>query len=284
MGQLGVIARNGWYCLEKEVSRWPALAGYRGLQLPEVQEYFNHTLHAQSIDWGGDEEAMLVNFGLDPGIQIVYEGADDGPVLLKQSLLQGKSVLLYMWTPSALLKQFNLSRISLPEYKNKQLYLDGKSDYPLDVINKAASSSLPSLAPKVYDLYSRFVLDNEIQMNMLADLDDRQSNVRQIACDWMLDPKNNATWRAWIPEEPFTCPAGAIVRTLDGEKQCQNCTAGYFSPGNIVTACTACAAGTHADLLQWPCQPQLEVAGALWPSRSAVRHVEPAQRMGASSA
>ena len=129
VGQLGVIARNGWYCLETEVSRWPALAGWRGLQLPEVQEHFEHTLHAQDEAWGGDEEGMLENFGLDPGIKIVYEGADEGPVLLKERMQQGKPTLFYFWTPSALLKQFNLSRVSLPEY-NKAGFLAGLSDSP----------------------------------------------------------------------------------------------------------------------------------------------------------
>jgi hypothetical protein len=242
VGQLGVIARNGWYCLETEVSRWPALAGWRGLQLPEVQEHFEHTLHAQDEAWGGDEEGMLENFGLDPGIKIVYEGADEGPVLLKERMQQGKPTLFYFWTPSALLKQFNLSRVSLPEY-NKAGFLAGLSDYPMDVITKVASWNLNKIAAKVLSLYSRFILDNDAQMEMLADLDNQKSNVRQIACGWML--RNNATWTSWIPEDEFVCPPGeVIVEELGGrEKNCTGCPKGTRSPGGTTTACIACAPG-----------------------------------------
>ena len=51
MGNLGLIGRNGWYCLESEVERWPALAGWRGLKDPAVQEHFDNTARACSRAW-----------------------------------------------------------------------------------------------------------------------------------------------------------------------------------------------------------------------------------------
>ena len=33
-GRLGVLGRNGWYCLESDHERWTALAGWRGLKDP----------------------------------------------------------------------------------------------------------------------------------------------------------------------------------------------------------------------------------------------------------
>jgi hypothetical protein len=222
-----------------------------------VQEHFEHTLHAQVEAWGGDEEKMLENFGLDPGIKIVYEGADEGPVLLKERMQQGKPTLFYFWTPSALLKQFDLSRVSLPEY-SKARFLAGSSDYPMDVLMKVASWNLNKIAANVRSLYSRFTLDNDAQMEMLADLDNQKSNVRQIACGWML--RNNDTWTSWIPEDEFVCPPGeVIVEELGGrEKLCEKCEPGYFSEGGTVTACEACAPGMAcACAVLIPCRASL---------------------------
>ena len=33
-----------WYCLESEVERYPALAGWRGLKDPLVRAHFNNTV------------------------------------------------------------------------------------------------------------------------------------------------------------------------------------------------------------------------------------------------
>ena len=57
-GVLGVIGQNGWYTLEKELERWPALAGWRGLRDPEVKQHFNKTIYAFEPDWGGKEEDL----------------------------------------------------------------------------------------------------------------------------------------------------------------------------------------------------------------------------------
>jgi ABC-type proline/glycine betaine transport system substrate-binding protein len=221
--------------------------------LPEVQEHFEHTLHAQEKMWGGDEEGMLENFGPDPGIKIkiVYEGADEGPVLLKERMKRpGHATLFYMWNPSALLKQFNLSRVSLPEY-NKAGFLAGLSDYPLDVIDKVTSWTFSSYAPEVDDLFSRFTLDNDAQTEMLADLDNQKSNVRQIACGWML--RNNATWTSWFPKDEFKCDVGTFIILMGREKLCGSCEPGYFSQpeGGTVTACQACAPGMVSFALCW---------------------------------
>ena len=73
MGALGPLGRNGLYCRNIDVDRFPALAGWRGLNDSAVREYFNSTLHAFVREWRPLEELMRT-FG--PGYKVLYLGGE----------------------------------------------------------------------------------------------------------------------------------------------------------------------------------------------------------------
>ncbi len=98
----------------------------------------------------------------------------------------------------------NLNRIQLPMYK-PQLFDQGLSDYPSEVLEKVGSKRLADVAPKVYQIYQRFNLGNSAQEAMMGRVEAEAISAHTAACDWLKDSENTETWKMWLPTEEFTC-------------------------------------------------------------------------------
>ncbi len=98
-GPLGALGRNGWYCLESLVERWPDLAGWRGLLNPEVRAHFNRTFYAfgsaDNPDGWGPNAALLENLGI--GYQVVYINPDEAETVIADRLAKNLPVLFFLW-------------------------------------------------------------------------------------------------------------------------------------------------------------------------------------------
>ncbi len=155
------LGRNGWYCLESDVAKWPELAGWRGLLDPAIQSYFMNRFWAFGVtgddcDSGwGPQIALMANLGINFEIVCMGEKAED---TIAARLAAGTPSLFYLWEPHPLQKRYSLNRIQLPTF-NKARYDEGKTDFPTDILSKAASAILPKLAPKVWQMFQRFVID-----------------------------------------------------------------------------------------------------------------------------
>jgi hypothetical protein len=57
------------YCRDVDVDRFPALAGWRGLNDSAVREYFNNTVHAFVQEWGPLEELMQTTVKKPPVVE-----------------------------------------------------------------------------------------------------------------------------------------------------------------------------------------------------------------------
>jgi len=130
----------GWYVVERDVERWPALAGYRGLRDSDVHRHFNGTLYsfgAYGVDsdtWGPQQE-ILNGLGLE--YRVVWMGSsEESDTFIKSRLNAGLPMLFYLWDPHPLIDQYKLSRIQLPRFEGLGPYLQGKTDFPIDVLEK----------------------------------------------------------------------------------------------------------------------------------------------------
>ena len=155
------LRRNGWYCLESDVARSPELAGYRGLLDPEVRIYFNNTFWSYGepgedcySGWGPNGELMK-NLGIDFELNCMGPAAE---TIIAERLAAGVSSVFYLWEPHPLHKRYVLNRIQLPTYAQAK-FDQGLSDYPTDILTKTASAMLPKLAPKVWQMLQRFMID-----------------------------------------------------------------------------------------------------------------------------
>ena len=241
-----LLLRNGWYCSEHELNMWWDLAGWRGLQTPAVREHFSNTFYSfggpDDTDWGPNADLMK-NLNLNYTLNFMGENAD---AILADRLRSVLPTLLYLWSPHPLLAMYQLNRISLPTYKNQALFDQGITDFPTDTLEKVASKTLAELAPRVYQMYSRFGLENSDQVDML-DNAERLGSTMQAACAWLTSPEHVDTWRGWIPEEEFTCNTGQYM--IDGAvPRCEDCPKGTKGAGGKVTTCTSCAPGAAMRL------------------------------------
>jgi hypothetical protein len=242
--------RNGWYCSENEVEKWWDLAGWRGLQQRSVFEHFGGIFYAfgerNDPTWGPNEK-MIKNLNLNYSVTFM---GDEAETVLYTRLSSNLSTLFYLWTPHPFLAKFQLNRIALPAFKNAALFSGGKTDFPTDTLEKVASKTLNELAPQVYQMYSRFSLENSDQVEML-DETDKLGSTMMAACAWLTSPDHEEFWKeAWIPKEEFLCPAGQYM--IDGVR-CEPCPQGQQAAGGKVTSCKSCSPGMRgARKLQPP--------------------------------
>ena len=234
--------------MESQVEKTPAVAGWRGLKDPEVEHAFNMTWYGLTPDWGPNE-ALFKNLGL--GYRIIWGGDEAAATTLYKSMLNGgQSVVFYLWSPHAMLAQYRLSRIQLPEYSSHGFH-EGKTDYPPDVLDKVASKTLAKLAPQVYQLYSRFNVEATDQQEIMSTVATSNLTMMQAVCKWLESPINKGKLRSWIPEEQFTCKAGQYTSSDNHfhQKRCEPCRAGSYSSSGVTTECTICSAGPVAPSL-----------------------------------
>jgi hypothetical protein len=237
-GPVGILGRVGWFCIEADVEHWNALAGWRGLRDPDVLRHFNGTILAFERDWG-DVERSLSNLGLR--YAVAYLGADAAADAIRARLDTGLAALFYLWSPHPFHSRYRLNRIQLPEY-TPELFEQGLSDYPTDVVEKVASKQLAEFAPAVAEMYARFQIGNSAQESMLARMDAEELSAMQAVCAWMRQEENAALWQAWVPAEKHTCEAGHYA--VDATS-CAPCMPGSSSIGGTATACLECSAGAR---------------------------------------
>ena len=240
-GPLGVLGRNGWFCLEADVDRWNALAGFRGLRDPQVWLHFNGTFLAFEAGWGPDQE-LIEN--LDLRYDVAYLGADVAPDAIQARLEAGLPTFFYLWSPHPFNSQYSLNRIQLPAYTPK-LFDQGLSDYPTDVLEKVASKQLAEFAPAVAELLSRFAIGNAAQESMLAMIGEGEVGLSTMhaVCSWIR--KESVVWQAWLPSEKGSCDIGNYVVN---ETSCAPCSPGSTSVGGPTTTCKRCPAGARPRL------------------------------------
>ena len=234
--------------LERDVAVWPALAGWRGLLDPAVRSHYNGTLFCfgtagvDSVLWG-PQDALMRSLRL--GYDIVWMGsAEDSEATLKARLDSGLPTLFFLWSPHQFLSQYALSRIQLPTYSAER-YAAYSSDFPFELLEKAAFKNLAQMAPRVYDLYCRFRLDNAVQEILLQAVSIGGQSIMQAACGWLRNPSNSAQWATWIPLQQ--CEIGEY---LDASNEtCLSCPSGSGSMGGRIATCTACAAGECRHVL-----------------------------------
>ena len=229
------------------MEKWWELAGWRGLKTRAVRDNFDGTFHAfgsgkQGDGWGAQAEIMH-NLNLSYAIDWMGDRAES---VLRERLSKGLSTFFYLWDPHSFLSMYPLNRITLPTYKNKAMFSQNMTDFPPDILEKVASRHLAKLAPKVFQMYSRFSLENNDQVEML-DNTEKLGSTMLAACAWLQNPGHTSAWQnGWLPAEEFTCPAGRYLSDAVGGEHCYPCPQGSHGTGGRSTTCSSCAPGVCA--------------------------------------
>jgi hypothetical protein len=149
---------------------------------------------------------------------------------------------------------YDLSRIALPTY-SPTLFAEGRTDFPSEMLHKAASASLAKLAPAVSEMYQRFMISTFDQEMIMAKMVTDGLSAMQAACAWIRNEQNMLMISRWRPMQATKCTAGHLIRS-DATTKCEPCPAGQISSGGSVLECNECAAGTcdwPSLATAWPC-------------------------------
>jgi glycine betaine/proline transport system substrate-binding protein len=205
IGELGAVGKIGWFVPQYVIDEHPELATWEGFQDPENAALFaTAETGDQGRFLGTDpsysqyDEAIISN--LDLPFEVVFSGSEAATVAeLDARVAAGEPIVMYWWTPTAAVAQYDLVNVPLPEY-SEECYADPAAidcDYPEDVLVKLASAQLEEKAPDVWTFLNNFTITTEDQLSMLPAAEIEGEDIEVVAARWI--DENRDVWEAWLP-------------------------------------------------------------------------------------
>jgi glycine betaine/proline transport system substrate-binding protein len=207
IGELGAIGKIGWFVPQYVIDEHPELATWEGFQDPELAALFataetgeNGRFLGTDPSYSQYDEAIIANLGLP--LQVVFSGSEPATVAeLDARVAANEPIVMYWWTPTAAVAQYDLVNVTLPEY-NEECYADPAAidcDYPEDVLVKLASAQLAEKAPNVQSFLEKFTITTEDQLGMLPAVEIDGEDAADVAAQWIAD--NEDVWSAWLADQ-----------------------------------------------------------------------------------
>jgi glycine betaine/proline transport system substrate-binding protein len=207
IGELGAIGKIGWFTPQYVIDANPELATWEGYADPEVAAMFataetgeNGRFLGTDPSYSQYDEAIIENLGLP--FQVVFSGSEASTVAeLDARVAAEEPILMYWWTPTAAVAQYDLVNVLLPEY-NEDCYADPAAidcDYPEDVLTKYASAQLAEKAPNVQSFLEKFQITTEDQLGMLPAVETEGEDTADVAAQWIADHED--VWSAWLADQ-----------------------------------------------------------------------------------
>lgn len=205
IGDLGAIGKIGWFVPSYVVDANPELATWEGYDDPAAAEMFataetgdNGRFLGTDPSYSQYDEAIIEN--LDLPFEVVFSGSEASTVAeLDTRVAAEEPILMYWWTPTAAVAEYDLVNVTLPEY-SEDCYTDTSAidcDYPEDVLMKAASAMLEEKDPEVWSFLQNFTITTEDQLSMLPAVEIEGRDAAEVAAEWVT--ANEAVWSAWLP-------------------------------------------------------------------------------------
>jgi glycine betaine/proline transport system substrate-binding protein len=209
IGSLGAIGKIGWFVPQYVIDEYPEMATYEGLSSDVAAEYFGT---AETGDLGrflatdpsySQYDALLIeNLGLP--FEVIYSGSEPATVAeLDSKASAGEGIILYWWTPTAAVGEYDLVNVALPEFTTECGATSGTPDadvtcdYPEETIFKAASAALADKDADVYAFFEAFTITNADQLEMLPSAEIDGEDPADVAAAWI--EAHSDVWSAWIP-------------------------------------------------------------------------------------
>jgi glycine betaine/proline transport system substrate-binding protein len=207
IGELGAIGKIGWFTPSYVIEEHPELATWEGYADPEAAALFataetgeNGRFLGTDPSYSQYDEAIIANLELP--FEVIFSGSEAATVAeLDARVAAGEPILMYWWTPTAAVAQYDLVNVLLPEY-NEECYADPAAidcDYPEDVLTKYASAQLAEKAPNVQSFLEKFTITTEDQLGMLPAVEIDGEDAADVAAQWIAD--NEDVWSAWLADQ-----------------------------------------------------------------------------------
>jgi glycine betaine/proline transport system substrate-binding protein len=211
LGELGVEAKIGWYVpryvVEGGVDGLDPIDDWSGLTDPAVAAAFaSPATGSQGRFLGTDpayeqaDEELIETLGLP--FEIEYSGSDGATeAAVAEAVEAGRPILLYWWSPTALVARYDLVNLPLPErtpdcVAEIEAGSPARCDYPVDRLLKIGAPDLAATAPEVHAFLSSLRLTIDDQLELIDQIDNGGRDVDAAAADWIA--ANAARWEAWF--------------------------------------------------------------------------------------
>lgn len=205
IGELGAIGKIGWFVPRYVIDENPELATWEGYRDPEVAQMFATAETGDKGRFLGTDpsysqydEAIIENLGLP--FQVVFSGSEPATVAeLAARHAAQEPILMYWWTPTAAVAEYDLVNVTLPPYSDEcyEVPEEIDCDYPEDVLFKAASALLEEKDPEVWQFLQNFTITTDDQLSMLPAVETEQREPAEVAREWV--DANQDVWSAWLP-------------------------------------------------------------------------------------
>jgi glycine betaine/proline transport system substrate-binding protein len=208
IGELGAIGRIGWFVPQYVLDEHPELATVEGFKDAELAKLFATAetgdlgrFLATDPSYSQFDEQIIANLALP--YEVKYSGSEAATVAELQARVAAEEpVVMYWWTPTAAVAQYDLVKVELPAYTEEcgvhAAAGDGgvDCDYPEDVLIKLASAKLEEKAADVYAFLQKFTITTEDQLSMLPAAEIDGEDTADVAAQWIAD--NESVWKAWL--------------------------------------------------------------------------------------
>jgi len=210
LGDLGVETKIGWYVPRYVVEANPDLATWEGFLDPSAAANF------ATAETGRDGRFL----GTDPGYLTVdeeliealrlpfvveYSGSEQATRSALRSAVAGEEpIVVYWWTPTPEITQFDLVNVTLPERTDACVedFETGKlmaCDYPEESLVKLGYPGLAEQDPDLHRFLMNFTLTTEDQLALTYEIDILGRSLDEVTTEWI--DLNQDRWEPWLLSE-----------------------------------------------------------------------------------
>jgi glycine betaine/proline transport system substrate-binding protein len=203
-GDVGVTGHIGWYVPTYFAKKHPDVTDWKNLN-----KYADQFRTSESGDKGQlmdgspsyvtNDKALVKNLGLD--YEVVFAGSEAAQITqIEQFAKQKKPFLTYWYKPQWLFEKVPMTEVKLPAYKEG---CDAdpakiKCAYPHTPLQKYFNADFAEKGGDAAKFLKNFKWSQEDQNEVSLMIADQKMSPDAAAKKWV--EKNEAKWRAWIPE------------------------------------------------------------------------------------
>ncbi|MFF8642249.1 ABC transporter substrate-binding protein [Streptomyces sp. NPDC015345] len=203
-GDVGVTGHIGWYVPTYFAKKHPDVTDWKNLN-----KYADQFRTSESGDKGQlmdgspsyvtNDKALVKNLGLD--YEVVFAGSEAAQITqIEQFAKQKKPFLTYWYKPQWLFEKVPMTEVKLPAYKEG---CDAdpakiKCAYPHTPLQKYFNADFAEKGGDAAKFLKNFKWSEEDQNEVSLMIADQKMSPDAAAKKWV--EKNEAKWRAWIPE------------------------------------------------------------------------------------
>ncbi len=208
LGPLGVEGQIGWYVPRYVTTGEPPVTDWEDLADPAVARTFATPATGRrgrllGTDPGYEQYDEELIDALDLDLVVEYSGSDAATATeVAAAVAAGEPILLYWWTPTALVARFDLVEVELPPHTTDcaaeiEAGATARCGYPSDELFKIGSPDLTERAPDVDHVLREFRLGTEEQLALIDRIDNGGESVDEVAAAWI--SANKDRWESWLP-------------------------------------------------------------------------------------